>query len=97
MIKGNETMPAARARMLALIATFTNESALVREIAARIVMQDDGCDESELEDDEDQDVVYFDALRRRFPEATDDEITRGHNLVVAVAKTVNPAVWQEGH
>ncbi len=35
-----------------------------------------------------KDAAYMDALRRRWPEATNEEIARGVNLAVAVAETV---------
>jgi hypothetical protein len=42
-------------------------------------------------DTDDKDAVYMDALRRRWPEATDEEITRGFNLSVAVADAAKSA------
>jgi hypothetical protein len=75
--------------MLALIDTFKDEPPLIREIAARVVF---GFEEEEsfYEDDdmEEEDAALMDALRREWPEATDEEITRGFNLAVAVAETV---------
>jgi hypothetical protein len=72
-----------RATMMALIDTFANESPLVREIAGWVVSGkiDDAIDA----DTDDTDAACMDALRRRWPEATDEEITRGFNLSVAVA------------
>ena len=77
-----------RARMMALIDTSADESPLVREIAGWVVSGkiDDAIDA----DTDDTDAAYMDALRRRWPEATDEEITRGFNLSVAVAEAAKP-------
>lgn len=58
--------------MMALIDTSADESPLVREIAGWVVS-------GKIDDaiDADTDAAYMDALRRRWPEATDEEITRG--------------------
>jgi len=74
-----------RARMLALIDTYKHEPPLIREIAARVVF-DLGEEDTYIEDEED--AALMDALRRQWPEATDEEITRGFNLAVTVAETV---------
>ena len=75
-----------RARMLALIDTFADESPLVREMAGWVVSgkNDDAIDA----DTDDNDAAYMDALRRHWPEATDEEIARGFNLSLAVAEAV---------
>jgi hypothetical protein len=39
-------------------------------------------------DTDDKDAAYMDALRRQWPEASDEEITRGFNLAVAVSDTL---------
>ena len=72
--------------MMALIDTFADESPLVREMARWVVSgkNDDAIDA----DTDDTDAAYMDALRRRWPEATDEEIARGVNLAAAVAETV---------
>jgi hypothetical protein len=77
-----------RARMLALIDTYKDEPPLIREIAARVVFgfeEEDAFFENDMED---EDAALVDALHRQWPEATDEEITRGFNLAVAVAETV---------
>jgi hypothetical protein len=71
--------------MLALIDTYKDEPPLIREIAARVVF-DLGEEDTYIEDEED--AALMDALRRQWPAATDEEITRGFNLAVAVAETV---------
>ncbi|WP_324355449.1 hypothetical protein [Methyloceanibacter sp.] len=68
--------------MLALIGTFKDEQPIVREIATWLVAGG----MYEYVDDEGE--AYMDSLRNEWPEATDDDITRGHNLAYAVAKTV---------
>ena len=75
-----------RARMLALIDTFADESPLVREMAGWVVSgkNDDAIDA----DTDDNDAAYMDALRRHWPEAADEEIVRGFNLSLAVAEAV---------
>ena len=75
-----------RARVMALIDTFADESPLVREMAGWIVSGK--IDVAIDADTDDTDAAYMDALRRRWPEATDEEITHGFNLAVAVAETV---------
>ncbi len=71
--------------MLALIETFTDESPLIREIATRVVF---GLEEEDTYIEDEEDAALMDALHRQWPEATDEEITRGFNLAVAVAETV---------
>jgi hypothetical protein len=70
--------------MLALIDTFADESPLV--MAGWVVSgkNDDAIDA----DTDDNDAACMDALRRHWPEATDEEITRGSNLSLAVAEAV---------
>ena len=75
-----------RARVMALIDTFADKSPLVREMAGWVVS---GKNDVAIDaDTDDKDAAYMDALRRRWPEATDEEIERGLNLAVAVAETV---------
>jgi hypothetical protein len=71
--------------MLALIDTFTDEPPLIREIAARVVF---GLAEENTFIEDEEDAALMDALRRQWPEATDEEITHGFNLAVAVAERV---------
>jgi hypothetical protein len=75
----------ARARMLAVIETFTDEPPLIREIAARVVF---GLEEEDTYIEDEEDAALMDALRRQWPAATDEEIELGFNLALAVAKTV---------
>ena len=77
-----------RARMMALIDTFADELPLVREIAGWVVSGK--IDYAIDADTDDMDAAYMDALRRRWPEATDEEITRGFNLSVAVVEAAKP-------
>jgi hypothetical protein len=75
-----------RARVMALIDTFADVSPLVREMAGWVLS---GKNDVAIDaDTDDKDAAYMDALRRRWPEATDEEIARGLNLAVAVAETV---------
>jgi hypothetical protein len=41
-----------------------------------------------MDGDEAEDATYMDALRMEWPEATEEEITFGHNLALAVAEVV---------
>ena len=75
-----------RARVMALIDTFADVSPLVREMAGWVLS---GKNDVAIDaDTDDKDAAYMDALRRRWPEATDEEIARGLSLAVAVAETV---------
>ena len=59
-----------RARVMALIDTFADESPLVREMAGWVVS---GKNDVAIDaDTDDKDAAYMDALRRRWPEATDE-------------------------
>jgi len=74
-----------RARMMALIDTFADESPLVREMAGFVSGKNDDAIDA---DTDDNDAAYMDALRRHWPEATDEEVARGFNLSLAVAEAV---------
>jgi hypothetical protein len=71
---------------MALIDTFADESPVVRVLGGWVVSGKIGV--AIDADTDDKDAAYMDALRRRWPEATDEEIARGLNLAVAVAETV---------
>jgi hypothetical protein len=75
-----------RATVMALIDTFADESPLVRDMAEWIAS---GKNDVAIDaDTDDKDAAYMDALRRQWPEASDEEITRGFNLAVAVSDTL---------
>jgi hypothetical protein len=98
----DETMKKARReRMLEIINApeFAGEPGVVREIAAAIVMGRDPDSEAIMEeigelkrlgrwDEEAESEAMMAAFRKQWPEATDEEITRGIKLAVAVAETV---------
>ena len=83
-----ETEMTTKGRMLSLIDTFTDEAPIVREIAAWLVCNEIW--EVMDEDAEDESAAYMDALRKQYPQATDDEITLGHNMMVAVGEAARP-------
>ena len=81
------TAMTTRERTLALINAFTDEPQLIREIATWCITANAY---DTIDGDEAQDPTYMDALRAQWHEATEDEITLGHKLalaVVEVAKT----------
>ena len=76
--------------MLALIDNVTDASEIAREIAVWVLAGDDredplDADLSSAMNDED-DVAYLKALVRRWPDATGDDVSRGYDLAIAVAK-----------
>ena len=78
------------ARMLALIDNATEASETARQLARWVLAGDESDDPIDAElsatlNDEDDDA-YLNALRRRWPEATEDDITCGHDIAIAVAK-----------
>lgn len=77
-----------KTRILGIIddPTFSHEADIVREIARWTVNGD--WDWAELEDAQDEGAAFMDALRQRWPGATDEDIRRGINLAVAAAETV---------
>jgi hypothetical protein len=76
-----------KARMLELISTFTGEDPVVREIAKWIVSDDDLLAGAEDADDADD---FMNALRERWPKASDEDIARGVNMSTAVAEALKP-------
>jgi len=79
----NETK---RERMLAIIDERAASEPMVREVARwcalALIAEDRGCDEVIS-------AVFIQALRERWPEATEDEVTRGFNLATAASETVD--------
>jgi hypothetical protein len=74
-----------RERTLALINAFVDEPQLIREIATWCITANAY---HTMDGDEAEDAAYMDALRMEWPEATEEEITFGHNLALAVAEVV---------
>ena len=74
-----------RERALALINAFTDEPRLIREIATWCITANAY---DTIDDDEAEDTTYMDALRAQWHEATEDEITLGHKLALAVVEVV---------
>ena len=79
-----------RERMLAKLETMEGPPEMVRRLAREMLNALDSLDydDEDAEDEDDQDAAYMDALRRQWPEASDDEIENAHALLVAVADEV---------
>ena len=72
---------------LALIGDVTEASVIAREISRWVIAGDESDDDKlagALSDEDDD--AYINALHRRWPEATDDDIIDAHDLAIAVAK-----------
>jgi hypothetical protein len=82
---GRRKCLATRERTLALINAFVDEPQLIRDIATWCITANAY---PTMDGDEAEDATYMDALRIEWPEATEEEITLGHNLALAVAEVV---------
>ena len=80
-----KTAMTTRERALALINAFTDEPQLIRAIATWCITANAY---DTIDDDEAEDTTYMDALRAQWHEATEDEITLGHKLALAVVEVV---------
>src|SRR5262245_29898076 len=80
-----KTAMTTRDRTLALINAFTDEPQLIREIATWCITANAY---DTIDGDEANDPTYMDALRAQWHEATEDEITLGHKLALAVVEVV---------
>jgi len=74
-----------RERTLALINAFTDEPQLIREIAKWCITANAY---DTINGNEANDPTYMDSLRAQWHEATEDEITLGHKLALAVVEVV---------
>ena len=74
-----------RERTLALINAFTDEPNLIREIATWCITANAY---DTIDGDEAEGNTYMDALRAQWQKATEDEITLGHKLALAVVEVV---------
>jgi hypothetical protein len=81
-----------RERTLALINAFTDEPQLIREIATWCITANAY---DTIDGDEAEDPTYMDALRAQWHEATEDEITLGHELALAVVEVVKTQPMKE--
>ena len=79
-----------RERVLARLETMEGPPEMVRRLAREMLDALDSLDydDEDAEDEDDQDAAYMDALRRRWPEANDDEIEKAHALLVAVVDEI---------
>jgi cytochrome c peroxidase len=79
-------------RMMALAMKVPGATPTEIEIALAFVRGDVGYGDPNSYDDcvteDDEDACYMEHLRRVFPNATDDEITRGSNLALVVAEVI---------
>jgi hypothetical protein len=80
-----KTAMTTREKTLALINAFTDEPQLIREIATWCITANAY---DTIDGDEAEDTTYMDALRAQWHEATEDEITLGHKLALAVVEVV---------
>jgi hypothetical protein len=81
-----------RERTLALINAFTDEPQLIREIATWCITANAY---DTIDGDEAEDPTYMDALRAQWHEATEDEITLGHELALAVVEVIKTQPMKE--
>ena len=88
-----ETAMTTRKRTLALINAFTEEPQLIREIATWCITANAY---DTIDGDEAEDTTYMDALRVHWQEATEDEITLGHKLALAVVEVVKTQLIKKG-
>jgi hypothetical protein len=80
-----KTAMTTREKTLALINAFTDEPQLIREIATWCITANAY---DTIDGDEAEDTTYMDALRAQWHDATEDEITLGHKLALAVVEVV---------
>jgi hypothetical protein len=72
---------------------FHGEPQLIREIATWCITANAY---DTIDGDEAEDTTYMEALRVHWQEATEDEITLGHKLALAVVEVVRTQIKKEG-